>query len=183
MGYLFPYVSTLVTFDSNYWGVIFVSSNEHDDLILNYAFLLIFLLFLFCNQFEKFLNNPIYSKCTLEWLFGFRWKLVWLVMKYPGTAISRWQHRSCTTRYTTEIYLLHTLSLTLQMFNFVDFVTKQQEKSCKKFQSSMLTIWEQKYNQSNKFSQSSASSLRTSKPCHWLKALHVCNVFLHSVTV
>lgn len=183
MGYLFPYVSTLVTFDSNYWGVIFVSSNEHDDLILNYAFLLIFLLFLFCNQFEKFLNNPIYSKCTLEWLFGFRWKLVWLVMKYPGTAISRWQHRSCTTRYATEIYLLHTLSLTLQMFNFVDFVTKQQEKSCKKFQSSMLTIWEQKYNQRNKFSQSSASSLRTSKPCHWLKALHVCNVFLHSVTV
>lgn len=55
MGYLF--LSVQLTFDSDYWCGIVVSSNKHDDLIFIYAFLLKSHLFLLLFFSQVILNN------------------------------------------------------------------------------------------------------------------------------
>lgn len=55
LGYLFP--SVQLTFDSDYWCGIVVSSNKHDDLIFIYAFLLKSHLFLLLFFSQVILNN------------------------------------------------------------------------------------------------------------------------------
>ena len=115
MGYLFLYVSTLVTFDSNYWGVIFVSSNEHDDLILNYAFLLIFLLFLLLQSVRK-----ISEQSNLFQMY-FR-MAVWLQMKacMAGHEVSWYGHILVAAQVLYDKIRNRNISPTYIIFNTTD---------------------------------------------------------------
>lgn len=87
LGYLFP--SVQLTFDSDYWCGIVVSSNKHDDLIFIYAFLLKSHLFFFFFSLKSFwiIAKQSFSlqKCTLTRLFGFRRKPACLFTEYAGT--------------------------------------------------------------------------------------------------
>lgn len=125
LGYLFP--SVQLTFDSDYWCGIVVSSNKHDDLIFIYAFLLKSHLFLLLFIFQSFriIAKQSFSmqKCTLTRLFGFRRKPACLFMEYAGTMqIQVAAHTSCRTRLNTDISLTYTIFNTDDVSSFVRFV-------------------------------------------------------------
>lgn len=120
LGYLFP--SVQLTFDSDYWCGIVVSSNKHDDLIFIYAFLLKSHLFLLLFIFQSFriIAKQSFSmqKCTLKHdclaSDESRPACSWSTLVPCKT---RWQHTRLVGRDLTQIYPLPTLFLTQTMFH------------------------------------------------------------------